>query len=245
MNNAYQFYSPDPGPACQLWVCIEYKTEDLDGPKECDWVTIVDRKREFIDPLGLSYYRRLSITENTTQSMPQGYTPVQEEHEKILARRALAARDRIPRTFPNENVEYLLPNHLISRQILPSYARHIARTMGRPGMEVKSVKIYRVVHSSIRLNLFRGFDPSTGEKIPGASPYEPSLYLPFFMGEFEPNGRLVDPTEEMLYWYVPILKDRPLPPEGFNSPEYHRTGGFKKYYIDYVSKHAGCPRPQE
>ncbi|MSR53527.1 MAG: hypothetical protein EXS09_09605 [Gemmataceae bacterium] len=245
MNNAYQFYSPDPGPACQLWACIEYKTEDPDGPKDFNWITVVDRKNEYIDPLGLTYYRRLSITENTTQSMPAGYSPLAEEHEKILARRALAARDRIPRTFLNENLEYLLPNHLISRQILPSYARHIAHHLAQPGKAVKSVKIYRVIHSSIKLNLFRGFDPSTGEKVEGFSPYDPSLYLPFFQGEFDANGRLVDPTAEMLYWYVPILKERPLPPGGWNSPEYHRNGGFKKYYRDYVSEHAGCPRPQE
>ena len=30
MNNAYQFYSPDPGPACELWVCFEYDTGNAD-----------------------------------------------------------------------------------------------------------------------------------------------------------------------------------------------------------------------
>lgn len=242
MNNAYQFYSPDPGPACQVWACIEYKIEDPDAPKDYDWVYVVNRKQDYIDPLGLSYYRRLSITENLTQSAPAGFTPGgQEEYAKVVARRDLAARKGIPRTFPIDNVEYRVPNHLISRQVLPSYARHMIHALARPGKEVKSIKIYRVVHTTISLQLFRGFDPSTGETIPGTSPYDPTLYLPFFQGEYDSNGRLKDSTEEMLYWYVPILRYQKLPSEGLKSPEYR----FENYYKDYVSKHAGCPRPQE
>jgi len=248
MNNAYQFYSPDPGPACQIWACIEYKTETPDSPdapeaaKDYDWVYVVNRKQDYIDPLGLTYYRRLSITENLTQSAPAGYTPSQqEENTKIAARRDLAARKGFPRTFPVDNIEYRLPNHLITRQVLPSYARHMIHSLGRPGKEVKSIKIYRVVHTTISLNLFRGFDPSTGEALPGTSPYDPSLYLPFFQGEYDPNGRLKDSTEEMLFWYVPVLRSRKLPAEGLKSPEYR----FDKFYIDYVSKHAGFPRSQE
>jgi len=71
MNNAYQFYSPDPGPATELWVLVEYRpegaTDDSEDSRECVWHIMPNRSESYIDPLGLSYYRRLSLTENLAQ----------------------------------------------------------------------------------------------------------------------------------------------------------------------------------
>ena len=89
---------------------------------------------------------------------------------------------------------------------------------------------------------FRGFDPSYGERVVGMSPYNPTLYLPYFQGEFDGHGRLVDPTDPLLYWLVPITNDRQLPA---SKAEYRQAGGFSRYFTDYASRHAGCPRPTE
>ena len=58
-------------------------------------------------------------------------------------------------------------------------------------------------------------------------PYHPTTYKPFFLGEFDRDGHLVNPQDPMLYWLVPILYRQPTP------------GSDDKDYVDYMSKHAG------
>src|SRR5438128_1842535 len=41
LNNAYHFYSPEPGPANLMWFCIEYEP-DPDGTKNFRWVLVPD-----------------------------------------------------------------------------------------------------------------------------------------------------------------------------------------------------------
>ena len=46
---------PDPGPACQLWVCVQYKPagapdNDPDVPKECAWAYVPDPGRTLQGP---------------------------------------------------------------------------------------------------------------------------------------------------------------------------------------------------
>jgi hypothetical protein len=255
LNNAYQFYSPDPGPACELWVCLEYKApaaedkaprveDDPEAPKDCAWAFIPRRKEHYQDPLGLTYYRRLSLAERVAQYVSQSYVPLAPEQQQMYARRQRVTNE-IPRRGWRDEMEYRLPNDLVTRHTLPSFARHLAAAYGQPGKEVKSVKIYRTLHYIIDLDQFHGQDLGTGRPpIPPMSPYDPSLYLPYFQGEFKPDGTLVDPTDPLLYWLVPILPE-PGRTAPFDRAEYRKTGGFSRYFTEYVSKHAGCPLPTE
>jgi hypothetical protein len=242
MNNAYQFYSPDPGPACELWVCFEYDTgnADPDAEKDCEWEYIPRRTTDFRDPLGLSFYRRLSITENVAQ-YATNQVPDLQEQEQVLARRNLAVREGIPRRGWTDEQERRLPNDLVTRQLLPSYARHLAAMHGNPDKKLKSVRLYRTLHMLVQLNEMHGYDAALGHAVDPVRPGNPRQYLAYFQGEFDPKtGALVDPVDPMLYWLVPIVQDRRLPED---PEEYKRNGGFHHYFTDYVSKHAGCPRP--
>lgn len=241
MNNAYQFYSPDPGPACELWVFIEYKSDDSDSPIDGDWVYVPRRHAHYVDPLGMSFYRRLSISENVAQYLAPNQAPLPVEQRAVLSRRELAGGEFIPRmNWPIEQ-ERRVPNEIVTRQILPSYARHLIWAYGDPNKSVKSIKIYRTIHLITTLPQFRGFDVNTGQPADPVGPYNAKLYLPFFQGEYTPDGKLVDPTDPMLYWLVPIIeKDRPAP---IDRDEYRRRGGYSYYFNDYVNKHAGSERP--
>ena len=244
MNNAYQFYSPDPGPACELWVCIEYKRpgaaeNDPDAEKECAWVYLPRRARDYKDPLGLSFYRRLSLTENVAQYHRSGYYLPPAEADLIERRRNKDAW--IPR-YGRQDVQRIVPVDLVSRQVLPSYARHLARANARDGWEVRGVKIYRTQHTIITPDQFVGFDSMTNTRVNPWGPYNGALYMPYFQGEFDPNGNLKDPEDALLYWLVPIV---PYDTPPASRKEYRESGGFKRYFVDYVSKHAGCDRPVE
>jgi len=116
----------------------------------------------------------------------------------------------------------------------------LAFASARTDKQVKSVRIYRALHLITTLAQFRGYDTNFSKDTQPMSPYHPTLYLPYFMGRFSRDGKLIDSTDQMLYWLVPIVQDRPLPE---NPEEYRRNGGFNHYYTDYVSRHAGCDRP--
>jgi hypothetical protein len=244
MNNAYQFYSPDPGPACQLWVCVQYKPagtpdNDPDVPKECAWVYVPTRADHFKDPLGLSYYRRLSLTENTAQYQRAGYYLPPAEQALVEQRRQSDAR--IPR-YGRQDIQRIVPVDLVTRQVLPSYARHLARANAQPGKEVTGVKIYRTQHTIITPDQFVGFDSTTNSRVAPWGPYNPALYMPYYQGEFGPAGNLKDPQAPLLYWLVPIVPHETPPLSG---AEYRARGGLNRYFIDYVQVHAGCPRPAD
>lgn len=243
MNNAYQFYSPDPGPACEIWACIEYKPEgaadnDPDVPRECAWVAVPRRTEHWKDPLGLAYYRRLSLSENTAQIFRQGYFLPPAELERVRQRRETEL-ERVPR-YGQDAVQRVVPIDLVTRHVLPSYARHLAHAHAQPGKEVKGVKVYRAQHVIISPDQFVGFDMATNARVSAWGPYNASLYMPYFQGEFATDGTLKDPEATLLYWLVPIVPHA-TPPA--SRAEYRATGGFKRYFRDYVSEHAGCPRP--
>jgi hypothetical protein len=257
MNNAYQFYSPDPGAACELWVLVEYRpegaTDDVETERECAWHFIPRREEHYLDPLGLSFYRRLSLTENVAQYQAPGFVPLPAEQSGVLARRERAARAGggrdIPRMGAAVEYERRVPNDMVARQILPSFARHFAKEYARPGKEVRSVKIYRTLHLITTLGQFRGYDQNTGQKAMAVDPYTPSLYMPYFQGEFDRDGQLKDSTEPLLYWWVPIYNDpkanRPLPATLEEYRRNIRREGPGYYFTDTVSRHAGCERPAE
>jgi hypothetical protein len=192
LNNAYHFYSPEPGPASLLWSCVSYE----DGSSR--WVKVPNRRRDARDPLALEYYRRLALTESTNQ-----LEPVQVLSAEASQRRALAGQ-LLGLPSPDELALYLpgVPQFRVpgdtSRRLLQNYARFLAATHPHPdpAVGVRGVKVYRIVHAM----------SSPADFAAGRSPLDPTLYLPYYQGEFDREGNLKNPGDPFLYWLLPILR---------------------------------------
>ena len=240
LRNAYHFYSPEPGPSSHLFVLLTYELDEIDPATKKkkivhEWVTLPRRDEHMKDPLGLSYYRRLSITEMVSPAIPGLVSADNFENLDARLRRVQASQGTIPlpnpdpsggtRTVPIpvlEGVEaatlqYRIPQPHISRYLLPSYARHLAAKYSAPGRTVTNVRIYRVEHRITPTYDFRM----------GMSPYHPSSYRPYFCGDYDAEGKLRFPQDPMLYWLVPIPPARdPSKPGGDD-------------YTDFLTEHAG------
>lgn len=239
LRNAYHFYSPEPGPSSLLVCLVKTDTGETETvpdpvtgePREVkkyktQWVVLPRRPADIRDPLGLTYFRRLSLTEQIARGSPGMAVPT-DQFEKMDV---VARRRGVLRAIPFHPVEawsaqYRLPNPDVARYLLPSYARHVIldHTPDPATAAKTTVKVYRMEHRTLDPAEFSRRLP-TGEY---PSPYLPGTYRPFFMGEFNARGELVNPQEEMLYWMVPIVPRFPGP----GDPN-------KKAYIDYLSVHA-------
>jgi hypothetical protein len=226
MRNAYQFYSPNPGPASILAFLLKTETTDANGRTRYDtrWVVLPRRPEHVRDPLGLSYYRRLSLTEQVAQPAPGSID--QFEKTDMWMRRYNRSTLRPGGSPPipfhpvdNVNFQYRLPRSDISRYVLPSYASHVIidHTPDQATAGKTTVKVYRLEHLTLPAERF----------IEGDSPYHPGTYRPYFLGEFNARGDLVNPQEEMLYWLVPVIPRFPGPGDANKKP-----------YFDYLSVHA-------
>jgi hypothetical protein len=237
LRNAYHFYSPEPGPASHLFILIEYQEKDpKTGKPLAEWKTLPNRAKDWKDPLGLTYYRRLALTEQVSQTLPETGGPLTFEKRDVVERRRKAAGDlggfndypRIPLYEELDPVfnQYRMPRPDITRYLLPSYARHVITEAEGKGRSVASVKVYRLEH---RLLSVRGF--AHGGRY--NSPHHPTTFRPYFLGEFKLDratgqAELADPQDPMLYWLVPIVPRTPGPgdPDG-------------RDYEDFMSRHAG------
>lgn len=249
LRNAYHFYSPEPGPASIMVVLL--KTEDgeevtADGIRRkkyrLEWLVTPRRPEHVKDPLGVTYYRRLSLTDQISRGFPDLINSETFEKSEIRSRRyrlAIPGNDPYIPLHPNEPdyLEYRLPDQQVSRYLLPSYAQHILMDLPEQDRTRTTVKIYRIEHRTLSVGAYIGIS-NPGQK-PG-DPYYPTTYWPYFLGEFgfvkdandanKVKVELLDPQAEMLYWLVPVF-ERP-------------AGGIpgdlnKKDYIDFLSIHAG------
>jgi hypothetical protein len=243
LRNAYHFYSPQPGPASILVFML--KTEDGTDPAtgekkyKVQWVAMPKRPGDVKDPLGLSYYRRLAITEQVVRGTPGALRSAPFERNELLARRRFSP---IP-LHPSEDQEsqYQLPQADIARFVVPSYAAHVIleNTPDAKTAAKTTVKVYRMQHNMMSIDEFVNW-----RKLPGAitNPYHPTWYRPFFLGEFgfEPDPdrpgatriALLNPQEPMLYWLMPIT------PRPGGVPPGDKT---KRNFLDYMSFHALGP----
>lgn len=180
LSNAYHFYSPDPGPASKFCVLIEHEIDDpqAEGGKRtsAEWVELPKRRTNYRDPLGLTYYRRLSITELASYSQPGTMLPPSWEKASIMQKRTQNELDKSSKqkAIPGatsfgevDMTQYRQPQTPTRRAVYPSYARHIAvefsgvrRTAdGRELMHtVTGMKMFRVEHSIIDAPRFLAFD---------------------------------------------------------------------------------------
>jgi hypothetical protein len=112
-----------------------------------------------------------------------------------------------------------------SRRLLQQYARFMAATHPHPhtGVGVCGVKVYRVVHAMV----------SPADFAAGRSPLDPTVYLPYYQGEFDAEGNLKGPRDPFLYWLLPILRvDEAGGPGGPGQPA-------PPVVRDFVAIHAG------
>jgi len=259
MNNAYQFYSPDPGPASELWWCVMYEkidptpAETENPPKVHRWIKMPNRSVDFRDPLGMVYFRRLALTEQLAQGKGNTFMSLYES-EEIQSRRS----KRIDIHDHPELVlaaKYRPPAEASQRFLLPAFAAIPANQYPTPdpvyfdGVEaykVKSVYMYRVEHQIVSMNMFVGVrDPEfpSNPRTP-MHPWDQALSYPWFMGEYvaaaDKPGEFVlkDSADPLLFWIVPILPkpDAPAPPNDARGvpPEQYFT-----YFDDNVATHAG------
>jgi hypothetical protein len=191
MNNAYQFYSPQPGPAQILWFCIT----GTDGVSRWFRMPI---KGEMLDPLAIEYFRRLSLTERANQN--SGARPTDDMR---LARLALEADFPFHPDMLRE-LQFRAPNEM-GRHILHGYAEHVAKVLGTGRKDtdgqpvpVHDIKIYLTQHEMLTQIDFQQ----------RKDPYAPETYRPYFVGQFDAEGNVLmnDFDRSMLYWVVPIIR---------------------------------------
>jgi hypothetical protein len=215
MNNAYHFYSPEPGPASLMWFCIEYE-QDPDGTRNFRWVLMPDLRADGhdYDPdetrvwSGTEYTRRLSLAENAGHpAQPPWYW------QQLLQRRLQAGGiqdipDISPMEIPYPN-QYREPNTVAKRWI-QTYVRHVAHTykhQDKPDLRVTGVKFYQVIHQFLLPN----------QLATGIQPDDNRTYRPYYCGDFDPDGNIKetcfllddqDPQasyrDPFLYWLIPI-----------------------------------------
>jgi hypothetical protein len=255
LNNAYRFYSPEPGPASLLWFCVEYEP-NADGSRNLRWVKIpaMDKDGNHIRPddsplwPNVEYTRRLSMAESTSFPGPSiSMYPRADVLVLLQARNEEAAKRGLPawellQTMPD--AQYREPNDL-SKKWITQYARHVAHTyrhQAKPDLEVIGVKVYKALHMII----------SPAQLAKGMEPDDPTLYYPYYMGEFDKDGHMKPSCQTLewypkrgvwdvaqttdgryqrdglLYWWIPIVRLNPDP----NEP-------FQKKPINFVLKHAG------
>lgn len=230
LRNAYHFYSPEPGDASLLAFLL--KTEDgeeeVNGIRQTKykkrWVVMPRRPTDMKDPLGVSYFRRLSITEQA--AAPGGQTSGVESNE-VLQRRMMATYEESPgiqrriviNPLEANSMQFRLPSPITYRYLLPSYAKHmIYEETPENEMAKTSVMIYRLEHKA--MNVLEAKD--------GVAPYSPGSYRVYYLGDYDIEGHLRDPKDPMLYWQVPVF-----PRNG------RMTDPNPDLYEDYLSRHAG------
>ncbi len=221
LRNAYHFYSPEPGPASVLVFLLKTETGGSDSISgkvyKTQWLVSPTRPANIRDPLGLGYYRMLSINEQTARGSAGLINPTDQFEKTEMYLRRTAMQHIIPfNPVESHVVQYKLPSPEVARYILPSYASHVIvwNTPDKQTAAKTTVKVYRMEH--------RDMPPDQLAK--GYSPYHPSTYRPYFLGEFDAFGRLTDPREVFLYWMIPINPRQAFPNQ--------------KDYDDYLSVHA-------
>ncbi len=247
LNNAYHFYAPEPGPASYLWFRLYYL--DDQNREYAEWYKVprLDDKGRHGHVTSLEYQRMLSMTESTIQT--ETFQPESAWFEKLLARRLAAtpeaakkeaivgqAAPAIETPVPmhpawTKSAQFKLPQAPVKWSI-ESYARHVIwiHQQEFPERRYQSVRIYRVVHQL----------PPKDMYFAGWSPTDPEFYTPIYLGRFNPSGEMLDKDDPLLYWMLPILRDRP---NDLSSPikDWARHHAGDPYWIRVIGD-AGFPK---
>ena len=253
LNNAYHFYSPDPGPSSYVLFCLNYDTGKkaigTDDPElSAVWTKLpkVDANGNHEYRVALEYQRCLALTENI---LPSEVTPsLIEEGPDGMIRAADFYAGRLVNS-PSKDGERLSqpivglkppklvlkapfhPSLTTDRQyIKPDFSSRkmlgslIRRAARTPHPENPTWKIH-----SVRVYRVVHHPVPPHLLIPGTvQPDDPTFYHPVYLGLHDANGTLIDPNEPLLYWIIPaVRKDRNDP----SSP-----------ILNYAFRHASDPR---
>ena len=135
---------------------------------------------------------------------------------------------KIPHAAPSYELEfrwYAPPQADVSRFLLPSFTKHLAAEYTTPGFKVVNVKLYRAEHRIVTTQFF------VTQKL---SPFHPTMYRVYFLGDYSSGGQLVDPQDPMLYWLVPIMPKAGLLKLDQPGPD---------QFVDLLTEHAGFEFP--
>ena len=241
MTNAYHFYSPEPGTSSVLWFAVHYS----DGKWE--WVKLPDKAD---CPIGMTYQRLNALPEHSFYSngrMPAGETDY--SWENVSRRRQNGSRplyERQPDKKPipmvvdlDTNLQYQYPSEVSQKQIA-SLARHIWHLplARREEFTITSVKVYR-----LKINVLSPYELSKGK-----DPFGAVQRMPYFLGEFDKEGKLLHPRDPFLYWYLPVVRVSPTYPGGGGGLPYVsvRVDPPKdSILLDCLEMHAATPSPTE
>ncbi len=234
LNNAYHFYSPEPGPPSYLWFRLYYLDEA--GKSFAHWYKIprLDDSGRHGHTASLEYQRVMSITENSIAC--ESVASENPFFEKLAARRVAWTPDGaklapIVGAGPGQNdllvplnpslskVQQYLPPQAYIRRLLESYARHVLSKHQAefPDRNYTHLRMYRVIHRIPPTNLY----------LIGLDPTDPEFYTPIYFGEYDTKGKLLNPNDPLLYWVLPILRDR--------------QGIVDSPIRDWARRHAGDP----
>jgi hypothetical protein len=230
LNNAYHFYSPEPGPPSLVWFHIKY----VDG--RVKWFKIPHRDE---DPVPIHHTRLLSITESTaltSNQIPQ--EPGRWSDLKFNRKRAGDLLDIkvAPDTIMPETIQYQ-ETQPFSQNMIESYVRHVAwefPSLGDPDNKVKGIKVYRLRHTII----------SPQAIAEGRSPLDKITYVGYYQGEYDAEGKLlhavydakdnlVQVNDPFRFWYMPIYT---RPKDG--SPYRSDMRPEELEYVDSLTRHA-------
>jgi hypothetical protein len=222
LNNAYRFYAPEPGPASQLWFRIEYKKGDQILAR---WTKLpeMDDKGRPNYPITIQYTRRLALTENVARTFPVPWTVLNQKGEmevapfvKLRDAQTPDPMDKGKLVFKPVENSLEIPMHPEMQQmnyqhptpegmlLLSSYARCLLRQPHPNDADAKplAVRIYRVQHRILPAEALAN----------GADPRDWIFFLPYYMGKYDTEGRLLDPQDPFLFWLLPILRENPGDP---------------------------------
>lgn len=194
LNNAYHFYSPEPGPATLIWCYIIYSRGE--GPERERWGEWVKFPLKDKSPVPIHYLRLISLgmgIEGVVQ-----YIPETQLQDRASSRRLAGNRLGIPLQDDSIplNLQYRIPLEN-SQFLLSAFARHLARTHphrpDKPDYHFEGVKIYRVTHGNMLPN----------QMMVSENPTDRKFYFPYFQGEYDASGKLADPNDPFLYWLIP------------------------------------------
>jgi len=237
LNTAYHFFAPNPGAPNELWFGIEYDTPDPD--KRFAWV-VVPKRSDSHDPLWNSYYRRIKIPEFASPAS-ELIVPLATELQELGELRDPPERDSnyVPHhpKLP-AGQQLLVPNVAIQKLVLPSFVQHIAAANERSGMPIKSIRVYRVQHDYVMPEQLVGAADDKGKPTRQISPFDPTTYLPYYLGTFDSAGKLLPGPDALRWWLIPILAkdDAALQPQRFrelSDTDYERS------FVDHVQRQAG------
>jgi hypothetical protein len=239
LNNAYHFYSPEPGATTHFWMCVYYETGksfEFNGEKrdELDpvWVKLpdVDNEGRQNYPVSLEYQRILTLTENITPPDPSPPLYLLDGKGQITAGPLL--KNRLLNSPSGESRGTILGKDAQETEQTTS----IPLTPGMPPESqyqkpagpsmrlMESLVRYAAArkhptHPEWKVNCVRAYRalhtiPPWPVFMYGGDPNDPVTFRVTFSGTFDPvTGKLDNPDEPLLNWIIPMTRARAEHPD--------------------------------